>query len=302
MRLIISGWHGQIARALADEAMSSPDVQAFAIGRPALDVRDPRSIERAFADVSPDLVINTAAYTAVDKAETEPDLAFLLNRDGARRFAEAAARRNVPIIHLSTHYVFDGMKSAPYAETDETRPTTIYGQSKLEGEEAVRQVNAKHIIVRTGWVYSATGRNFFTRVLDLASKSDTPLDIVDDQRGNPTYAPHFATLLLALARRLLAEAHGDKAWGIYHVAAPGSPTWYEFAKEICKNLENAKKEKVRVTPISTAQYPTLTIRPPNCTLDYKKFDETFSLRLPSWQDGVRELVNRWNNAMQQRVT
>ena len=132
MRLIISGWHGQIARALADEALSSPDVQAFAIGRPALDVRDPRSIERAFADVNPNLVINTAAYTAVDKAETEPDLAFLLNRDGARRFAEAAAGRNVPIIHLSTHYVFDGLKSSPYLETDEARPNTVYGRSKLE--------------------------------------------------------------------------------------------------------------------------------------------------------------------------
>ena len=164
MRLIISGWHGQISRALADEALSSPDVQAFAIGRPALDVRDPRSIERVFADINPDLVINTAAYTAVDKAESEPDLAYLLNRDGARKFAEAAARRDVPIIHLSTHYVFDGAKSAPYAETDEARPTTIYGRSKLEGEEAVRQANPQHVIVRTGWVYSATGRNFFTRV------------------------------------------------------------------------------------------------------------------------------------------
>lgn len=160
MRLIISGWHGQISRALADEALSAPDVQAFAIGRPALDVRDPRSIERAFADVNPDLVINTAAYTAVDKAETEPELAFLLNRNGARKFAEAAARRKVPIIHLSTHYVFDGLKSAPYEETDEARPATVYGKSKLEGEDAVRKANPQHVIIRTGWVYSATGRNF----------------------------------------------------------------------------------------------------------------------------------------------
>lgn len=296
MRLIISGWHGQIARALADVALSSPDVEAFALGRPALDVRDPRSVERAFSDINPDFVINTAAYTAVDKAEAEPDLAFLLNRDGARRFAEAAARRNVPIIHLSTHYVFDGMKSAPYVETDEPRPTTIYGQSKLEGEEAVRQATPQHVIVRTGWIYSATGRNFFTRILDLATTTEGPLDVVDDQRGNPTYAPHFATLLLELARRLLSESHGTKGWGIYHVAAPGDTTWYEFAKEIGENLESAKKLSIRLNPISTAQYTTLARRPPNCTFDCTKFDDTFSLRLPHWQEGVRECVNSWNKA------
>ena len=295
MRLIISGWHGQIARALADEALSSPDVQAFAIGRPALDVRDPRSIERAFADMNPDLVINTAAYTAVDKAESEPDLAFLLNRDGARKFAEAAARRNVPIIHLSTHYVFDGMKSAPYVETDEARPTTVYGCSKLEGEEAVRQANPQHVIVRTGWVYSATGRNFFTRVLDLASKSEGPLNIVDDQRGNPTYAPHLATLLLTLARRLLTQPHLDKPWGVYHVAGTGTATWYEFAEEISNNLEGADKRKFLAEPISTAQYTTVTKRPPNCMLDCTKFESTFSLRLPSWRAGVRAAVDLWNS-------
>jgi dTDP-4-dehydrorhamnose reductase len=293
MRLIISGWHGQIARALADEALSSPDVQAFAIGRPALDVRDPRSIERTFADINPDLVINTAAYTGVDKAESEPDLAVLLNRDGARKFAAAAARRNVPIIHLSTHYVFDGMKSAPYLETDETRPHTVYGRSKLQGEEVVRQANPQHLIIRTGWVYSATGRNFFTRVLELTSKSEGPLEIVDDQRGNPTYAPHLATLLLALARCILTEAHCDKPWGVYHVAGAGSATWFEFAEEISNKMERACKRKIAVQPIATAQYTTVTRRPPNCMLDCNKFDSTFSLRLPAWQEGTQAAVALW---------
>ena len=299
MRLIISGWHGQIARALADVALSSPDVQAFAIGRPALDVRDPRSIERAFADVNPNLVINTAAYTAVDKAETEPDLAFLLNRDGARRFAEAAARRNVPIIHLSTHYVFDGLKSTPYLETDDARPNTVYGRSKLMGEEAVRQANHQHIIVRTGWVYSAHGRNFFTRVLDLASKIDGPLDIVGDQRGNPTYAPHLAKLLLALARRLLAGTPGDRVWGSYHVAGAGSRDVVRTCPRDQCNTSRVWETEDQVRPISTAQYPTVTRRPPNCMLDYTKFESTFSLRLPAWRDGVRESVDRRNNATQQ---
>lgn len=293
MRLIISGWHGQIARALADEALSSPDVQAFAIGRPALDVRDPRSIERAFADINPDLVINTAAYTAVDKAETDSDLAFLLNRDGARKIALASARRNVPIIHLSTHYVFDGMKSAPYVETDETRPTTVYGRSKLEGEEAIRQANPQHVIVRTGWVYSATGRNFFTRVLDLASTREGPLEIVADQRGNPTYAPHFATLLLALVRRLLTEPNGDSGWGTYHLAGAGYATWYEFAKEIRKNVETAGQPTFELNSISSSQYSTRARRPSNCMLNCSKFDRTFSLRLPTWHKGVQDSVDIW---------
>ncbi len=290
MRLIISGWHGQIARALADEALSSADVQAFAVGRPALDVRDPRSIERAFADINPDLVINTAAYTAVDKAETEPDLAFLLNRDGARKFAEAAARRNVPIIHLSSHYVFDGSKSAPYDETDEARPATVYGLSKLEGEDAVRQANPQHIIVRTGWVYSATGRNFFTRVLSAATSAENPLKIVDDQRGNPTYAPHFATAILTLARLVLSGT-ARNAWGTYHLAGAGNATWYDFAQSISDRLEKAGKHRPAIEPISMAQYPTATKRPPNCMLDCQKLEHTFDLRLPAWEDGVEASVN-----------
>lgn len=298
MRLIISGWHGQIARALADEALSSPDVQAFAIGRPALDVRDPRSIERAFADVNPDLVINTAAYTAVDKAETEPDLAFLLNRDGARKIAQATARRNIPIIHLSTYYVFDGMKSAPYVETDEAQPATVYGRSKLEGEEAVRQANPQHVIVRTGWVYSATGRNFFTRVLEHASTSERPLEIVADQRGNPTYAPHFATLLLALARRLITKPNERSDWGIYHAAGAGSATWYEFAEEISQNVETTGKREIVLNAISTAQYSTLKRRPLNCMLDCSKFESAFSLRLPTWHEGVRTSVDLWNKTIE----
>jgi dTDP-4-dehydrorhamnose reductase len=295
MRLIISGWHGQIARALADEALSAPDVEAFAMGRPALDVRDPRSIERTFADVNPDLVINTAAYTAVDQAEIEPELAFLLNRDGARKFAESAARRNVPVIHLSTHYVFDGSKATPYVETDEARPETEYGRSKLAGEEAVSQANPKHVIVRSGWIYSARGRNFFTRVSDLAVKNEGPLEIVSDQRGNPTYAPHLARLLLAVARRLLKETPGDQPWGVYHLAGTGGATWYEFAREIVDHLERTGKGTVPITPISAAQYKTVAKRPPNGTLDCRKFEDTFSLRLPAWKEGVRACVDLCNN-------
>jgi hypothetical protein len=154
MRLLVAGWHGLVARALIEAAPGSPHVKALAAGRPALDVRDPRSIERAFGDLSPNMVINSAAYTAVDKAEQDQDACFALNRDGAALLARAAARRNIPVIHLSTHYVFDGEKHAPYDEADTPSPATVYGRSKLEGEQAVAAANPRHVIVRTGWVFS----------------------------------------------------------------------------------------------------------------------------------------------------
>jgi dTDP-4-dehydrorhamnose reductase len=291
MRLIVSGWHGQLARALADEALSAPDVTACAIGRPALDVRDPRSIERAFADVSPDLAINTAAYTAVDDAEAELERAFKLNRDGARQFAIAAARRRIPVIHVSTHYVFDGTKSAPHVETDEPKPASAYGRSKLEGENAIREINLQHVVLRTGWVFSASGRNFFTRVRRLATEGDGTLRMVADQRGNPTYAPHLAKAILGVVRRVLADDGASPVWGTYHVAGSGIATWYDFAKEIAKGLERGGWPSRRIEMISSADYASRSMRPANCTLDCSLFERTFGVRLPDWQEGVRACLD-----------
>jgi len=292
MRLIISGWHGQLARALTEAALTCDDIKAVATGRPSLDVRDPRSIERVFHDIEPDLVINTAAYTAVDQAETEPERAFLMNRDGARQFASAAARRNVPIVHLSSHYVFDGTKSAPYVETDETRPQTVYGRSKLEGEDAVRHANPRHVILRAGWLFSTTGRNFFTRVHELSQNRSEPLRIVADQRGNPTYAPDLAGTILALARQIIARRTDETIWGTYHAAGSGIATWLDVAHEIMACLEKAGRPSVPVEPITTGAYPTKAPRPANGALDCTKLERTFGLRLPPWQDGVCACVDR----------
>jgi len=292
MRLVISGWHGQLARALTDAALSASDVAAVAVGRPALDVRDPRSIERAFADITPDLVINTAAYTAVDDAESEPEKAFVLNRDGARQFAAAAARRNVPIIHLSTHYVFDGKKTEPYVETDATVPETVYGRSKLDGENAVRDANPHHVILRSGWVFSATGRNFFTRVCELTTCKNAPLEMVCDQRGNPTYAPDLAQAILAIARQIIARGSDEPVWGTYHVAAGGTASWYDTAREIVRRLGEAGRPVIDVHPITTVEYPTKAKRPANGTLDCAKLERTFGCRLPAWQDGIAACMAR----------
>ena len=289
MRLLIAGWHGQIATALAEAAPKCADVTACAIGRPALDICEAKSIERALGDIRPDVVINAAAYTEVDKAESEPERAYALNRDGARLLALAAARRGVPIIHISSDYVFDGRKASPYVETDATAPATVYGCSKLEGEIAVMEANPKHIVLRTAWVYSPVGRNFVRTVLRLAAERGR-LSIVDDRRGSPTYAPHLVEGLLALARRL--SAGGGAAWGIYHAAGSGTATWCELAREVLSHSAALEGPKAEVAAIGTSDYPTPALRPANSQLDCSKLDRAFGIRLPPWQDGVAECVTR----------
>jgi len=291
MRLLIAGWHGQVCRALIEAAPSSPHVKALSAGRPALDVHDPRSVERAFGDLAPSVVINTAAYTAVDQAETDSDGAFALNRDGARLLARAAARRDVPVIHLSTHYVFDGSKPAPYDEQDEPAPVTVYGRSKLEGERAVIETNPRHIVIRTGWVFGPTGRNFATKVLGAAAAGE-PLRMVGDQRGNPTYAPHLASAILEVARRITEKTPDEGIWGTYHAAGHGATTWHGLASTLMDAASAGGAPSAPVEAISSADYPTAAPRPLNSELDCGKFERMFGLALPAWQDGVSACVGR----------
>ena len=288
MRLLIAGWHGQVARALIEAAPSLPHIKALACGRAALDVRDPRSIERAFSDILPDVVINTAAYTAVDQAETDAEAAFALNREGARLLARAAARREVPIVHLSTHYVFDGTKATPYTESDAPLPATVFGRSKREGEQAVAEANPRHVIIRTGWVFGPAGRNFATTILE-AARMGAPLRVVDDQRGNPTYAPHLASALLDVAHRL-ATAPTEALWGTYHAAGSGETTWYGLAKEILARAGTMNGMDCPLTPIQSGEYPKPAPRPANSALDCTRFRDAFGLGLPPWQEGVAACV------------
>lgn len=288
MRLLIAGWHGQVARALIEAAPGRPHIKALACGRAALDVRDPRSIERGFSDILPDVVINTAAYTAVDQAETDADAAFALNREGARLLARAAARREIPVIHLSTHYVFDGTKPTAYVESDRPNPVTVFGRSKREGEEAVVDANPHHVIVRTGWVFGPTGKNFATNIMAAAKESE-PLRIVDDQRGNPTYAPHLASVVLDLAHRIATTPVENVPWGTFHAAGSGDATWYGLAREIVRSTNGATCE---LTPIQSADYPKPAPRPQNSTLDCAQLRQAFGLALPPWQEGVAACIER----------
>ena len=290
MRLLIAGWQGQVARSLVEMAPGRPDVTACAVGRAALNICEAKSIERALSAISPTVVINSAAYTAVDKAESEAERAFALNRDGARLLAEAAAKRGIPIIHISTDYVFDGTKREPYVESDATSPVTVFGRSKLEGEHAVRDANPRHIILRTSWIFSPSGRNFVKTMLSSA-ESQPRVRVVEDQRGSPTYAPHLVTAILELAS-IASRDNADGPWGVYHAANAGTATWRELAEESFAQSRLLGGPSADVEPISSADYPTPAQRPANAQLDCSKLSQNFGLRLPTWQAGVAECVAR----------
>ena len=291
MRLLVAGWQGQLSRAIVGAALRRADVSACAVGRPAHELVSAPTVHRNLTDVTPDVIINTAAYTRVDDAEDDRDAAFRLNSDGARLLSEAAAARGTPIIHLSTDYVFDGSGSEPLREDDPTQPASVYGQSKRAGELAVMAANPKHLILRTSWVHSADGRNFTTRMLAQA-RANPVISVVADQFGSPTYAPDLATVILELAARLdTAQREGAPfPFGLYHAAGAGGTSWHGFAEEIFRASAAAGGPKADIQPIPSAAYPTRAPRPAHTILDCSKLNATFGLSLPDWSTGVRRCV------------
>jgi dTDP-4-dehydrorhamnose reductase len=290
MKILVAGAQGQLARALLECAPSHKSFDVVALGRPELDLADQASIARVVDAVAPDLVVNAAAYTAVDKAESEPEAAFAINRDGAAVLAEAADAHGCPIIHVSTDYVFDGAKTAPYVESDAPNPAGAYGRSKLAGETAVAAANPRHVILRTAWLYSAQGHNFLKTIVRLASERPE-LRVVADQHGNPTYAPHLAHAILAIAARLGQRSDPDR-WGIFHAAGSGETSWCGLATAIVAGAGLLGVPQVPVIPIATDAYPTPARRPANSRLDCGKLARAFDLRLPPWQRGVEECLAR----------
>lgn len=290
MRLLIAGSHGQVARGFLELSPGAPNVEACAIGRPGLDICQTRTIERALADINPTVVINTAAYTAVDDAEGDAERAQALNAEGAGLLAAAAARRGVPIVHLSTDYVFDGAKPSPYVEDDPTNPLSVYGRTKLAGEAAVAAANPRHIILRTSWVYSPHGKNFVKTMLAHAQKG-TDLRVVDDQIGSPTYAPHLVQAILGVAQRLGPTSEAGP-WGIYHAAGSGTASWFEVAREIFEVSQSLGGPTTSLTAIDSNGYPTRAVRPKNSRLDCSKLQAAFGVTQPDWRAGVRLCVAR----------
>lgn len=280
MTILVIGRHGQVARALVRRA-AARSVALQVLGRPDFDLLAPDM--NAIAARKPSVVINAAAFTAVDKAETERERAFQINAAGAEVIARGAAEAGAPVIQVSTDYVFAGDKAVPYVETDATGPTGVYGASKLEGERATAASNPRAVIVRTAWVFDAQGANFVRTMLRLA-KTRPQLNVVADQLGCPTFAEDLADALLTIAEK------GGPA-GIYHAAGGGETTWAEFAKEIFALSVARGGPSAEVASIPTSKYPTPTKRPANSRLDCSKLAADYGVRLRPWREALAACVD-----------
>ena len=288
MRILVTGKHGQVATALRERAPEG--VEVVALGRPELDLADAGSIRDAFDAAVADVVVNAAAFTAVDKAEAEEELATRINGDGAGRVAEAARGLGAPIIQLSTDYVFDGVLGRPYREEDPVGPIGAYGRSKLAGEEAVAGANPRAAILRTAWVYSPFGANFVKTMLRLG-ESRREVRVVADQIGSPTSALDIADAIFEIARQLMAAPAADK-YGVFHMTGAGEASWAEFAQAIFTQAHALGRPAVQVIPIPTAEYPTPARRPANSRLDGARLERDYGVTLPHWRDSLKPVVAR----------
>ena len=286
MRIAVTGKSGQVTSAL--QALKAPDIEVITIGRPELDLLAPSMVRETIAKLKPDVVVSSAAYTAVDKAESDEAAAFAINRDGAGAIAAAAAELSVPVIHLSTDYVFDGDKLELYVESDPVGPVSVYGRSKLEGEYAVAAANENHVILRTAWVYSTFGHNFVKTMLRLAETRDE-LSVVSDQLGCPTSANDIAQAIVKIAARLSSDSSPDLR-GVFHLAGSGETNWAEFARYILSILEEKTGRRVTVRDIATADYPTAAKRPANSRLCCDKLKRLYGVSMPEWQVSTRAAV------------
>jgi dTDP-4-dehydrorhamnose reductase len=290
MRILVTGREGQVARSLLEKGADAGH-EIVLVGRPELDLAgDGDLIIAAIEAATPDVIVSAAAYTQVDKAESERELAFAVNEGGARAVARAAHQLGVPLLHLSTDYVFDGSKPSPYVEEDATGPASVYGASKLAGEEAVRREHGNSAVLRTAWIYSPFGANFVRTMLRLAGERDE-VRVVADQRGNPTSALDIADGVLAVAANLLGNP--DPALrGTFHMTAAGEATWADFAEAIFSFSAERSGPTGAVRRISTADYPTPAGRPANSRLDSGKLAQAHGVRLPDWRASVKEVVTR----------
>jgi dTDP-4-dehydrorhamnose reductase len=292
LRVLVTGATGQVARSLLELAGSTGS-EVVAIGRPGLDLAHKASVERAITGVAPSVVVNAGGYTAVDKAEDDAEAALLraVNVEGPRAVAATCTRLGIPVIHISTDYVFDGSKAQPYVEDDATAPLNSYGRSKLEGEREIAANCATHVILRTSWIYSPFGHNFVRTMLRLA-QTRPELGVVADQFGNPTYAPHLAHAILAIARQFAAAPEPGRLAGVYHAAGRGDTTWCGFAQEIFRCAGSLQAPTAHVRAITTADYKTAARRPASSRLDCTKLERVFGIALPSWVEGTHDCVAR----------
>lgn len=289
MRIAVTGHKGQVARSLLERAAGKADVRSVA--RPEADLSRPAELEEALIALRPDAIVNAAAYTAVDRAETEPALAYAINALGAAATARAAARLGIPIIQLSTDYVFDGRLDRAYREDDATGPLGVYGESKLSGEHAVARANSNHVILRTAWIYSPFGSNFVRTMLALAGKREE-IAVVRDQLGTPTYAPDIADGIIAIVRNLLDRPAARELRGVFHMTGSGDTNWADFATALLAASASAGGPSALVRPVTTSDYPSDARRPANSRLDSSRLADVHGVRLPAWQQSLPECIER----------
>ena len=290
IRIAVTGWQGQVACALG-EAGGALNAEIVRLGRPQLDLAAPERILPALKAAAPHIIVNAAAYTAVDQAEREPEVANSINGMGAGAVAEAARALGVPIIHLSTDYVFDGAKRSAYVEDDPVAPGSVYGASKLAGEQAVVATTDDHVILRTAWVYSPFGKNFVRTMLAL-TKSHDEVRVVADQYGCPTYAPDIAIAVIRIAQNVLKNCSGPGLRGVFHLAGRVETSWAGFAGAIFAFLADKCLRRPILTPISSAEYPTPAHRPANSRLNCAKLARVYGIELPYWQDSLKVCLKR----------
>ena len=279
MRILLTGRSGQVGSAL--ERALAPIGEVCAFDRQGFDLLRPDDFEKAIGRIKPTVIVNAAAYTAVDRAEREPELAFRVNSQGVKELAQAARSADALLVHFSTDFVFDGEKPGAYVESDAPNPLNVYGRSKLEGERAIAASGCRHLVFRTSWVYAPAGRNFLRAIL-AAARDKPELRVVDDQHGAPTSSLDIA----AAVARILAMPGLAARSGLYHMTAAGETTWYGFARAIL----DAKGIRTPVVAIPSEAYPTAARRPKNSRLSNAKLTAAFGVALPDWREGLAAVL------------
>lgn len=287
--ILVLGHRGMLGQELV-RSFQGTGLHVVGSGRPEVDITDAVSLERLIKKIEPTILINAAAYTAVDQAESDAETAFNVNGQAAVHLATACQVADIPLIHFSTDYVFDGQSEQPYREDDPAKPLGIYGQSKWRGEEAIRQHHPKHIIIRIAWLYGHYGPNFVATILRLA-RERSELRVVDDQHGSPTWTQDLANALVVLCQRL-SQRQPINPWGAYHFCGRGQTTWYRFAQAILAAAQPYEQFTAqRVLPIPTSEYPTAAKRPANSVLNCNKIQSIFGIVPRPWQACLHDYIN-----------
>ncbi|PQJ65357.1 dTDP-4-dehydrorhamnose reductase [Vibrio jasicida] len=288
IRVLVTGSRGQVGTCLVSQLTQRADVELFTFDRQELDITNSNSVTSCVESVQPNVIINAAAYTAVDKAEQDSQQCYAVNADAVESLAKAASKVGALMLHISTDYVFDGESDKPYTELDAENPQSVYGKSKLEGEKNVVAFCSRYAVLRTSWVFGEVGNNFVKTMLRLSNTRDE-IGVVDDQVGAPTYAGDIASVLITMMDKMLRS--DDDLSGIYHYSGDPYVSWFQFAEQIFSNVASqiGSDKKIVVNPIPTHEYPTPAKRPPDTRLDCRKIEKVFSITPSLWQNALKNI-------------